>query len=94
MEMQKLITVLEETLSYLRSSQPSDYSHTSVEEIIARLESVIAEAKNAQTIDKKQLSLLFAPTGAIQETSINNGWSKVHLRISKVVDQFTNDKTK
>ncbi len=87
--MNKLISALEETLSYLWRSESSDYSHTSVNEIIVKLESEITKAKNAQSIDIRQLSLLFAPTGAIQETSIDNGWSEEYLKISEVVDQYT-----
>jgi len=60
----------------------------SVEEIIKKLESEVVKAKNSWPIDAKNLSLLFAPTGAIQETSIANGWGDEFLRISETIDQF------
>lgn len=61
----------------------------SVEDIIQELESEIVKAKNSQPIDLKLLSTLFAPTGAIQEISIDNGWGDEFLRISALIDQFT-----
>ena len=89
MEVDKLVSSLEETLSFLQNSQSSDWAHMPVEEIISRLEAEIYKAKNSQPIDAKLLSLLFAPTGAIQETSIDNRWGNDFLRISEVIDEFT-----
>lgn len=63
----------------------------SVEELITRLETEISKAKNLQPIDAKFLSLLFAPTGAIQETSIDNGWGNDFLRISEVIDELLSE---
>ncbi|HZM22062.1 MAG TPA: hypothetical protein VFC02_09975 [Anaerolineales bacterium] len=91
MEVEKLISSLEETLSLLQNSQSSDWAHMSVEEIITRLETEISKAKNSQPIDAKLISLLFAPTGAIQETSIDNGWGNDFLRISEVIDKLLSE---
>ena len=62
-----------------------------VEEIIQDLESEIAKAKNTQSINSELLGLLFAPTGAIQEAAIDNGWTEEYLKISEIIDQFTID---
>lgn len=91
MEVDKLVSSLEETLSFLQNSHSSDWAHMSVEELITRLETEISKAKNLQPIDAKFLSLLFAPTGAIQETSIDNGWGNDFLRISEVIDELLSD---
>ena len=40
-------------------------------------------------MDVNLLDRLFAPTGAIQEISIENGWGTEFLRISEVIDRFT-----
>jgi hypothetical protein len=88
MEIEKLISVLEETISYLRKSQSSDWSSIPVEEVIRRLEAEIKKARNAKPVDVIILDRLFAPTGAIQEISIDNGWGTKFLRISQVVDEF------
>jgi hypothetical protein len=60
----------------------------SVDEIVVELESIITKAKDAQTIDAPQLGFLFAPTGVIQDTAIDNNWGEEFLRIAEVVDQY------
>jgi hypothetical protein len=91
MEIEKLISALEDTIAFLRKSQSSDWAHMSVEEIVQELEAEIARIKISQPMDTKRLGFLFAPTGAIQETSIDNGWGDDFLRISVIVDEFTVD---
>ena len=89
MAIEKLIAALEETSSYLKTSQSSDWSNMPVEEIIRRLETEAAKARNLKLMDLNLLDRLFAPTGVIQEISIDNGWGTEFLHISEVVDQFT-----
>jgi hypothetical protein len=89
MEIEKLIFALEKTLAYLRNSQSSLYTHTSVEEIIEQLESELAKAKNSQAIDAKLIKLLFAPTGAIQDTAMDNGWGAEYIEIADTIDLYT-----
>jgi hypothetical protein len=91
MEVEKLISALEEALSHLRNSKSSSWAQMPVEEIIEKLESEITKARISQRVDARLLGLLFAPTGAIQEISIENIWTNEFLRISEVVDQFTVD---
>ena len=86
--MEELISALEETISSLRVSQGSTWSNMSVEEMIRRLEAEITKARNAKPLDVNLLERLFAPTGVIQEVSIDNGWGTRFLRISEVVDEF------
>lgn len=89
MEIEELIYALQETISYLRKSESSDPLQMSVEEMIRRLEAEVAKAKNAKPVDIILLDRLFAPTGAIQKISINNGWGTRFLRISETIDRFT-----
>ena len=89
MEIERLISALEETISLLRNSQSSEWSTLSVEELIRSLEAEVGKAKNAKPMDINLLDCLFAPTGAIQEISISNGWGTMFLRLSEVVDGFT-----
>lgn len=86
--MEELISALEETISSLRVSQGSPWSNMPVEEMIRRLEAEITKARNAKPLDVNLLERLFAPTGVIQEVSIDNGWGTRFLRISEVVDEF------
>lgn len=93
MEIETLISALEDAVGFLQTSDPSYWSHTSVHELIAKLETEIARARNLEPIDIETLRILFAPTGAIQETAIDNGWGREFLRIAEVVDRFIgNDK--
>ena len=89
MEIENLIYALEETISSLKTSQSSAWSDMPVEEIIRRLEREAAKARNLKPMDVILLERLFAPTGVIQEISIDNGWGAKFLRIAEVVDQFT-----
>ena len=92
MEIENLITTLEETIRLLKSSQSSDWASMSVEEIIRELEAEITRAENSERIDTKLLSFLFAPTGSIQEISIDNGWGDDFLRISGVIDELLSER--
>ena len=89
MEIAKLVSALEETISYLKISQSSDWSTLPVDEIVRRLEREVVKARSLKPMDVNLLDCLFAPTGALQEISIDNGWGTEFLRISEVSDQFT-----
>jgi hypothetical protein len=92
MEIEKLVSALEQTISYLRTSRSSDPSQMPIEEIIRRLEMEAARAKNLKPVDVNLLDRLFAPMGVIQTISSNNGWGTKFLRLSEVIDQFTSGK--
>ena len=89
MEIEILVSAIEQTISYLRKSELSDPSQMPIEEIIRRLEAEIAKAMNLKPMDVNFLDRLFAPTGVIQKISIDNGWGTKFLHISEVIDQFT-----
>lgn len=88
MEVAELISVLRRTIVLLQNSQTSAWAGISVDEIVQELEIEITRAKCAVPIDANQLKLLYAPTGAIQETAIDNGWGDEFLRLADVVDRF------
>jgi hypothetical protein len=88
MEIERLISALQETISYLRKSESSGWSNMPIEAIIRKLEAEITKLRSAKPVDIILLDRLFAPTGIIQETSIDNGWGAKFLRISEVVDEF------
>ena len=89
MEIERLISVLEETISFLQKSESSTWSSLSPQEIIRRLEAEIGKAQNRRPVDVDFLDRLFAPTGVIQEISMDNGWGTRFLHIAEIVDQFT-----
>ena len=86
MEVEILISALEETISYLRKSESSSWASMLIEELNRRLEAEITKVRNAKPVDVNLLERLFAPTGVLQETSIDNGWGTKFLRISEIVD--------
>lgn len=92
MEIENLVSALEQTISCLRKSESSNPSQMSIAEIIRRLEAEAAKAKNLKPMDVNFLDRLFAPMGVIQAISLNNGWGTKFLRISEVIDQFTSGK--
>ena len=61
----------------------------SVIEIIAKLESIVLRVKDTQVVDVTRLGFLYAPTGVIQDTAIDNGWGEEFLRIAEIIDQFS-----
>lgn len=61
----------------------------SVGEVIEGLDIEIGKVRDLKPVDERNLNYLFAPTGPIQETSIDNGWGDDFLKISDIVDQFT-----
>ena len=92
MEIEKLISALDETIAYLRTSRSSDAAQMPTEEIIRRLEAEVMKAKSLKPLDVIFLDRLFAPSGVIQRISIENGWGTKFLRISEVIDRFTGGK--
>ena len=87
MEVEILISALAETISYLRKSESSSWASMPIAELIRRLEAEITKARNAKPVDVSLLKQLFAPTGVLQEVSIDNRWGTAFLRISEIVDQ-------
>jgi hypothetical protein len=88
-EIEKLISALEETVSFLWNFRSSAWSHLSVDELIEQLEAELVSIRESGFINKGSLRSLYAPTGTIQDTSMDNGWGDEFLKISEVVDQFT-----
>jgi hypothetical protein len=84
-EVDYLVIPLEKTLSLLRESESSLYGRLTVEEVICQLEDELDKVKNSQPVDMHRLRFLFAPTGSIQEISIDNGWENEFLEMSKVI---------
>ena len=85
MEVDYLLIALEKTLALLRESESSLYGSLSVEEVIRQLEEELGKGRKSQPVDMCRLQYLFAPTGSLQEISIDNGWGDKFLEISNVI---------
>jgi len=74
-----------ETIERLRQSHDSVYADP-VSSLIESLAGHLRRIEADEALDRQQLSLLFAPTGQLQETSIDNGWVAIFLRLAEAVD--------
>jgi hypothetical protein len=74
-----------ETIEWLRRSDDSAYADP-VSNLIECLAGHLRRIEADEAVDRQHLSLLFAPTGQLQETSIDNGWGAVFLRLAEAVD--------
>jgi hypothetical protein len=68
------------------SSQDAMYSPTTVAEIVDVLTRGIELLERGSEPNRDELKLLFAPTGALQETSMDNGWVREYLTLSEAFD--------
>jgi hypothetical protein len=52
------------------------------------LQTIQTKFEQTGILDKIQLNLLFAPTGSIQEISIDNGWGAEFIKLAAEVDKI------
>ena len=81
-----LMALLTRSRDLSEASQDAVYSSTGVEEIVAILNRAMASIQQGKTLNRDELTLLFAPTGALQETSMANGWADEYLMLSAEFD--------
>jgi hypothetical protein len=73
------------------SSRSSSWAHEDVEVISRHLDAAIVALESGAPVDRANLRLLVAPTGALQETSLENGWGDEFLSLSRSVEAFLAD---
>jgi hypothetical protein len=81
-----LIDLLKRCRDLTSVSHDSPWSHAGISEIVAALDRGIVAISAGKIPDGKELILLFAPTGALQETSMENGWAMEFLLLSETFD--------
>ena len=81
-DLRKLIDVLKETrtLIALDSNDFSWSSWTDQDRALSEIDSIIAELENGSV---PEIGILFAPTGPIQEVSLNSGWGNQFLELAE-----------
>jgi hypothetical protein len=87
--MEELVAAIENAMLMLRKSRPSVWSAFSPGQAIELLEIELNQIQIVQQFNQGLLQSLFAPTGSIQEISIENDWRDKFIEISKIVDQYT-----
>ena len=81
-----LIALLKRCRELTELSHDAVYSSTGVVEIVGILNRGIESLANETPLNRDELKLLFAPTGALQETSMDNGWASEYFLLSKRFD--------
>jgi hypothetical protein len=79
---------LRRTLELVESSQSSLWANDEVETISQHLRAAISALESGAPVDLELLSVLFAPTGDIQETSLASGWGDEFLSLARAIDAF------
>jgi hypothetical protein len=88
-EQEELIIVLLETRKLIELPD-SDFVWSGWDgrqEALAAFDKQVDKIKNADYTALFDLSILYAPTGQLQELSISNGWTKPFLELSARFDQ-------
>jgi hypothetical protein len=83
-----LLDVLKRCRELSLASQDALWSSLGVSEIVAILDRGLEALEQGTALDRAELKLLFAPTGALQETSMENGWSSDYLVLSTHFDRL------
>jgi len=84
--LQKLIAILKETRTFLALAE-NDFSWSSwvdQDQATSEIDSIIAELEHGSVPD---INTLFAPTGPIQEVSIDSGWGIEFLELAERFDK-------
>ena len=81
-----LLRILARCRELVANSDNSDWSCMDVPDILQSLDAgLVAVTANASP-DVDELTLLFLPTGPLQETSMSNGWADEFLTLSAEFD--------
>ena len=83
-----LVTVLRDARLLLARPE-NDFTWSSWENpeaALREIDALITLASKGALPDRRQLAVLFAPTGPIQEVSVNSGWSETFLELAERLD--------
>ena len=84
--LERLISVMEETRAYL-ALEGNDYSWSSwrdADHALAEIDSILTDLQNGVV---PSMDILFAPTGPIQEVSLNSGWGDEFIDLAGRFDE-------
>jgi hypothetical protein len=83
------VSAITNTIDFLKKSRDPVYSHYNVDEIIMTLMALQKQYEQTGRLDNASVISLFAPTGIIQEISIDNGWGDRFLELAQELDELT-----
>ena len=84
-----LAEVLRSALELL-SLPDSDFAWSSSKDkgaAVAEIEGVLALVEAGELPERSSVSVLFAPTGPIQEVSVSSGWGEAFLKVAERYDR-------
>ena len=84
-----LYAILATVKSLLESAtpEPSFFGHSADDSLKVISQAIKYYLYPDKTTYPDEVELLFAPTGALQELSISNGWGEVYLKLSAEFDR-------
>jgi hypothetical protein len=88
----RLIAILVETRELLASPR-NDFAWSSWRDQDAALAEIDALLSQLRSGSMPELSILFAPTGPIQEVSVSSGWGGRFLELSSRLDRELSPRT-
>jgi hypothetical protein len=83
-----LLAILRDTRLLLVRPE-NDFTWSSwenAEAALREIDALIALVSKGAVPDRRQLAVLFAPTGPIQEISISSGWGETFLELAERLD--------
>jgi hypothetical protein len=86
--MMELKNELEKIIKYLSQSKDSIYANKSVFEINESIKAIINKINNENKIEINIIKMLIAPTGSLQEISIDNGWGEEFIKITNEIEKI------
>lgn len=87
-ERQELLAVLQETRRLLALPE-NDFawsSWQSADDALEEMDALIARVGTGAALPKAYLSLLYTPTGPVQEVSVSSGWGEQFLTLASRFD--------
>jgi len=85
---QELIDTLTRVRTLLSRSRESAYAESKPSDMVAIINTSIQTLSENDSYARDDLILLFAPTGAIQDTAIDNGWGDEFIALSEQFDNL------
>jgi len=89
MQEKSFAELVKETLSLICDSRhDAIYSNTTRNEIEIKLSNYLDIIKNDGILPTQEIQILFAPTGCICETALDNGWGDEYFAIANRIDSI------
>jgi hypothetical protein len=85
----KLITILATTQFLLSRSETEGWGFEKPKDIESQVHQILCFLLGDQdSLLPEHYTVLFAPTGPLQEISISNGWSEIFLKLAEEFDKL------